>query len=68
MVRTGEDPVRVSVPVFSYIEKREALQNAEVFCDFFRQVPAEMRVIYSVEAEVMIVQVMRVTPHDYRKR
>ena len=42
MVRTGDDPARVSVPVFSYIEKRETLQNAEVFCDFFRQVPAEM--------------------------
>lgn len=25
------------------------------------------RVIYSVEADVMIVQVVRVTPHDYRK-
>ncbi len=28
----------------------------------------QWRVIYSVEADVMIVQVVRVTPHDYRKR
>lgn len=42
MVRTGDDPARVSIPVFSYIEKRETLRNAEVFCDFFEQVPARM--------------------------
>ena len=28
----------------------------------------QWRVIYSVEADVLIIQVMRVTPHDYRKR
>ena len=28
----------------------------------------QWRVIYSIEADVMIVQVVRVTPHDYRKR
>jgi addiction module RelE/StbE family toxin len=28
----------------------------------------QWRVIYSVEADVMIVQVVRVTPHDHRKR
>ena len=28
----------------------------------------QWRVIYSVEADVMTVQVVRVTPHDYRKR
>lgn len=28
----------------------------------------QWRVLYSVEADVMIVQVLRVTPHDYRKR
>ncbi|MCP5319915.1 MAG: type II toxin-antitoxin system mRNA interferase toxin, RelE/StbE family [Pseudomonadales bacterium] len=28
----------------------------------------QWRVIYSVEAEVMIVQVVRVTAHDYRSR
>lgn len=28
----------------------------------------QWRVIYSVEAGVMIVQVIRVTPHDYRRR
>ena len=28
----------------------------------------QCRVIYSVEADVLIVQVIRVTPHDYRKR
>ena len=28
----------------------------------------QWRVIYSAEADVMIVQVVRVTPHDYRKR
>jgi hypothetical protein len=42
MVRTGEDAETVSVPVFSYVEKREMLQNAEVFCDFFKQVPTHM--------------------------
>ncbi|MBS0217558.1 MAG: type II toxin-antitoxin system mRNA interferase toxin, RelE/StbE family [Proteobacteria bacterium] len=28
----------------------------------------QWRVIYSIEADVLIVQVVRVTPHDYRKR
>ncbi len=28
----------------------------------------QWRVIYSVDADVMSVQVVRVTPHDYRKR
>lgn len=28
----------------------------------------QWRVIYAVEADVMTVQVVRVTPHDYRKR
>ena len=28
----------------------------------------QWRVIYSVEADVMIVHVVRVTPHDHRKR
>lgn len=28
----------------------------------------QWRVLYSVEAEVMTVHVIRVTPHDYRKR
>ena len=28
----------------------------------------QWRVIYSIEADVMSVQVVRVTPHDYRKR
>ena len=28
----------------------------------------QWRVIYSIEADAMIVQVLRVTPHDYRKR
>jgi len=42
MVRMGDDPARVSIPVFSYVEKRETLRNAEVFCDFFKQVPAHM--------------------------
>jgi addiction module RelE/StbE family toxin len=28
----------------------------------------QWRVIYSVQAEVLTVQVVRVTPHDYRKR
>ena len=27
----------------------------------------QWRVIYSVEADVMTVQVVRVTPHDYRR-
>lgn len=42
MACSGEDPVAVSVPVFSYVERRETLQNAEVFSDFFKQVPADM--------------------------
>jgi addiction module RelE/StbE family toxin len=29
---------------------------------------AQWRVIYSVETEFMTVQVIRVTPHDYRRR
>lgn len=29
---------------------------------------AQWRVIYSVDTGVMIVRVVRVTPHDYRKR
>jgi toxin HigB-1 len=28
----------------------------------------QWRVIYSVQAEVLVVEVIRVTPHDYRKR
>ena len=28
----------------------------------------QWRVIYTVEADVMIVQVVRITPHDYRQR
>ena len=28
----------------------------------------QWRVIYTVEADVLIVKVIRVTPHDYRKR
>lgn len=28
----------------------------------------QWRVIYAVEADLMIVQVVRVTPHDYRRR
>ncbi len=28
----------------------------------------QWQVIYSIEADVMSVQVVRVTPHDYRKR
>ena len=29
---------------------------------------AQWRVVYSVESDVLIVKVVRVTPHDYRKR
>lgn len=28
----------------------------------------QWRVVYTVEADVMVVQVVRVTPHGYRKR
>lgn len=28
----------------------------------------QWRVIYTVEADVMTVEVVRVTPHDYRRR
>lgn len=28
----------------------------------------QWRVLYAVEADVLIVKVVRVTPHDYRKR
>lgn len=28
----------------------------------------QWRVIYSVQAEILVVEVVRVTPHDYRKR
>jgi len=41
MVRHGKHVEAVSVPPFSYVEKREQTQNVEVFQAFFAQVPAE---------------------------
>jgi hypothetical protein len=38
MGRRDDDGAVFSVPPFSYVEKREHLQNVEVFCDFFAQV------------------------------
>jgi hypothetical protein len=35
--RRDDDGAVFSVPPFSYVEKREHLANAEVFCDFFLQ-------------------------------
>jgi hypothetical protein len=40
MARTG--PAAVSVPPFSYVAKRQAVENAEVFLHFFEQVSADM--------------------------
>ena len=42
MVRVDDSETKISVPVFNYIEKRETLQNAEVFRDFFKQVPSHV--------------------------
>ena len=41
MGRSSDDPVFVSVPPFSYVEKRHETENAEVFRHFFEQTPAE---------------------------
>ena len=35
--RRDDEGAIFSVPPFSYVEKREHLENAEVFCDFFLQ-------------------------------
>ena len=37
LVKIGRDKEIISVPPFSYVEKREVLQNVEVFSDFFKQ-------------------------------
>ena len=42
LVRSGYEYDRVSVPPFSYIEKREQTQNVEVLGGFIRQVAVEM--------------------------
>ncbi|MCW0451705.1 hypothetical protein [Xanthomonas sacchari] len=42
MGRMDEKPAKVSVPVFSYVEKRETLMNGEVFSDFFKQVSPDL--------------------------
>lgn len=42
MTRHGEEHDPVSVPPFSYVEKREQTQNIEVFKDFFEQVAPEL--------------------------
>jgi len=41
MVRERGEHDPVSIPPFSYVEKREDTQNVEVFQHFFEQVPAE---------------------------
>ncbi|MBE9552536.1 MAG: hypothetical protein IMF05_03635 [Proteobacteria bacterium] len=41
MVRHGKSFDPVSVPPFSYVDKREHTQNVEVFQDFFAQVAPE---------------------------
>lgn len=38
MVRSGQKQSPISVPPFSYLEKREQTQNVEVIHDFFKQV------------------------------
>ena len=42
MARDPEGGPKASVPVFGYVEKRETLQNAEVFVDFFKQVSSDI--------------------------
>ncbi|MBB6368549.1 hypothetical protein FHR56_003728 [Xanthomonas sacchari] len=42
MGRMDENPAKVSVPVFSYVEKREKLMNGEVFSDFFKQLSPDV--------------------------
>ncbi|MCC4589949.1 hypothetical protein LL974_02240 [Xanthomonas campestris pv. cannae] len=42
MGRMDANPAKISVPVFSYVEKRETLMNGEVFSDFFQQVSPDV--------------------------
>lgn len=41
MAKEGENSALVSVPPFSYVAKRQDVENAEVFLHFFEQVPHE---------------------------
>lgn len=41
MAKEADGPALVSVPPFSYVEKRQNMENAEVFQHFFEQVPHE---------------------------
>jgi hypothetical protein len=42
MAKTGNDPKLVSVPPFSYVAKRQEVENAEVFQHFFEQISHEL--------------------------
>lgn len=42
MGRLDANPAKISVPVFSYVEKRVTLMNGEVFSDFFKQVSPDV--------------------------
>jgi hypothetical protein len=42
MVGSGHDGSLLSVPPFSYVEKREHIQNAEVFIDLFSLLSARL--------------------------
>lgn len=37
LIKTGTDGEQISIPPYSYVRKRENLQNVEVFRDFFIQ-------------------------------
>lgn len=40
MAKVGDEPALVLVPPFSFVAKRHAVENAEVFLHFFEQTPA----------------------------
>ena len=42
LAREAVEPVLVSVPPFSYVQKRQDVENAEVFQHFFEQVSSEL--------------------------
>ena len=42
MAKTADDPKLVSVPPFSYVAKRQEVENAEVFQHYFEQIPSDV--------------------------
>ena len=42
MAKTGDAPKLISVPPYSYVAKRQDVENAEVFLHFFEQTPHDL--------------------------